>query len=239
MSRVLALLLGSALCLGAQETPKPVNPLPATPVTPAPQPVATPVAPTAPAVIPTTKPVDFKMLDEGLLEEKWFGIQVPFAKVEEADFFWLKPGLDLTGKTLQFMPWDDPVYLRAGRDEKDKARAQKLTDSMPGLIMRNLEAPVAGKITLSRKVGDYQLVGRVVDANAKSTAARFFAPAAIGAAETVTWDFKIVDAKTQEVVGAFHHRVVSATVMSTVDSKLEKWLKVFGPFFLQRSTKAS
>lgn len=219
-----ALLITFSLALQAQEA---TTPVPA----PAPAPAAAPA--------PSPKPVDFKVLDEGLLEEKWFGIQVPFAKVDEADFFWLKPGLDLTGKTLQFMPWDDPVYLRAGRDEKDKARAQKLTDSLPGLIMRNLEAPLAGKVTLSRKAGDYQLVGRIVDANAKSTAARFFAPAAIGAAESVTWDFKIVDAKTQEVVAAFHHRVVSATVMSTVDSKLEKWLKAFGPFFQQRLTKTS
>lgn len=179
------------------------------------------------------------MLDEGLLEEKWFGVQVPFAKADEADFFWVKPGLDLSGKTLQFMPWDDPVYLRTGRDEKDKARAQKLTDSLAGLMMRSLETPLAGKVTLSKKAGEYQLVGRVVDANAKSAAARFFAPAAIGAAESVTWDFKILDTKTQEVVGAFHHRVVSATVMSTVDSKLEKWLKVFGPFFSQRVLKGS
>jgi len=217
-----ALLITFALALNAQEA-----------TTPTP----TPVPAVAPAAAP--KPVDFKVLDEGLLEEKWFGIQVPFTKVEEADFYWLKPGFDLTGKTLQFMPWDDPVSLRAGRDEKDKARAQKLTDSLPGLIMRSLEAPLAAKVTLSRKTGDYQLVGRIVDANAKSTAARFFAPAAIGAAESVTWDFKIVDAKTQEVVAAFHHRVVSATVMSTVDSKLEKWLKAFGPFFLQRLAKAS
>jgi len=217
-----ALLITFALALNAQETPAPA---------PAPAPMA--------AAAPATKAVDFKVLDEGLLEEKWFGIQVPFAQVDEADFFWLKPGLDLTTKTLQFMPWDDPVSLRTGRDDKDKARAQKLTDSLPGLIMRSLEAPLAGKVTLSRKTGDYQLVGRIVDANAKSTAARFFAPAAIGAAESVTWDFKIVDAKTQEVVAAFHHRVVSATVMSTVDSKLEKWLKVFGPFFQQRLTKAS
>lgn len=198
-----------------------------------------PHPPVAGAAAPTAKAVEFKVLDDGLLEEKWFGIQVPFAKADEADFYWVKPGLDLTGKTLQFMPWDDPVYLRAGRDEKDRARAQKLTDSLGGLMMRNMEAPLVGKITLSRKAGDYQLVGRIVDANAKSTAARFFAPAAIGAAETVTWDFMILDAKTREVVGAFHHRVVSATVMSTVDSKLEKWLKGFGPFFLQHTTKAS
>lgn len=206
-----------------------------------------PVAPTAPsptnapaaALAPASKPVEFKVLDDGLLEEKWFGVQVPFTKADEVDFFWVKPGLDLTGKTLQFAPWDDPIYLRAGRDEKDKARAQKLTDSLAGLMMRSLESTLTGKVTLSRKAGDYQMVGRIVDANAKSTAARFFAPAAIGAAESATWDFKIIDVKSQEVVGAFHHRVVSATVMSTIDSKLEKWLKVFGPFFAQRTLKAS
>ena len=45
---------------------------------------------------------------------------------------------------------------------------------------------------------------------------------AIGAAERLIWDFKIHDTMTQEVVGAFHLRVVSASVMSTIDSWLEQ-----------------
>lgn len=229
-----ALLIILSVALQAQEPSAPVAPSTATQAATAPA----AVAPATATPTPISKPVEFKVLDEGLLEEKWFGVQVPFAKADESDFYWVKPGLDLTGKALQFAPWDDPVYLRAGRDEKDKARAQRLTDSLAGLIMRNLESSLAGKVTLGRKAGDFQLVGRIVDANAKSTAARI-APFAIGAAETLTWEFKVIDAKTQEVVGAFHHRVVSATFISSIDSKLEKWLKAFGPFFAQRVIKAS
>lgn len=224
MFRALLLSLSFALTLAAQEPPKPEAP-PASPATaiPAPTTASAATTPVAPAPAPTK-------LDDNLLDPAWFGGSLTFQKAEEADFYWFKPGLDLAGKVLEFAPWDDPAFLKPGRDAKDKERAQKLTDSFPGLLLRGLEPALNGKLKTSRKEGDFLLVGRVVDANAKSTAARFFAPAAIGAGESATMDLKILDAKTKEVVAAFHHRVVSATVMSTIDSKLGKWFKAFGPF---------
>lgn len=234
------LALGLSLPLVAQQAAPAATPAqaaaPAPAATPAPASAAAPApAPkAAPAPGGTTSPV----LDDGLLQTSWFGPGLTFQKAEgdAVDFFWIKPGLDLTGKSLEFGAWEDPVQLKAGRDKKDKERAEKLTDSFPGLLMRGLEPAFGTKIKAVKRGGDYLLIGRIVDANAKSTAARFFAPAAIGAAETATWDFKILDGKTQELVAAFHHRVVSATVMSTIDSKIGKWMKEFGPFLVQKTT---
>ena len=207
---------------------------------PAPAPVTNAVPAAAPAASPKAEAVkpaaaNLPVLDEGLLQTQWFGPGITFEKADQVDFYWIQPALNLSGKTIEFGAWDDPVDLKPGRDKKDKERAQKLTDSFPGLLMRGLAPAFGSKIKESKREGDYVLIGRVVDANAKSTGARFFAPAGIGAAETVTFDFKIIEAKTHEVVAAFHHRVVSATVMSTVDSKIEKWMKDFGPFLVEKA----
>lgn len=215
-------------------------PLAAQQPAPAPQAASAPASNTpAPAAVSAAiiKPVvvDFPVLDEGLLQTQWFGPGITFQKADQVDFYWVEPALNLSGKTIEFGAWDDPVDLKPGRDKKDKERAQKLTDSFPGLLMRGLEPAFGSKIKESKREGDYVLIGRVVDANAKSTGARFFAPAGIGAAETVTFDIKILDAKTHGVVAAFHHRVVSATVMSTVDSKIGKWMKDFGPFLVEKA----
>ncbi|MGH7868057.1 MAG: hypothetical protein ACREP9_10630, partial [Candidatus Dormibacteraceae bacterium] len=205
----LFLALGLVIPMTAQQA-APITPAPSTPVNP---PVAaTTIAATA-SVSPA--PENFPVLDDGLLETKWFGTAITFQKADSIDFYWIKPGLNLSGSTLAFQAWDDPVALKPGRDKKDQERAQKLSDSLPGLLMRGFEPAFGQKVKESKREGDYTLVGRVVDANAKSTGARFFAPAGIGAAETVTWDFKIMDTKSHELVAAFHHRVVSATVMST------------------------
>ncbi len=210
--RLISLLLASAAVLAAQAPPA--------------------AEPKAAASNLATE--NLPVLDESLLQTKWFGPGIAFQKADSVDMYWIKPGLNLSGSTLAFEAWDDPVFLRPGRDSKDKERSQKLSDSFPGLLMRGLEPAFGQKIKESKRDGDFVLVGRVVDANAKSTAARFFTPYAIGAAETVTWDFKSLDGKSHEVVAAFHHRVVSATAMSTIDSKIGKWLKEFGPFLTDK-----
>jgi hypothetical protein len=45
---------------------------------------------------------------------------------------------------------------------------------------------------------------------------------------SVTWDMKIVDMATGELLVAIHHRSVSGTMYSTIDTKLTKWAAEFG-----------
>jgi hypothetical protein len=222
--RLTALALTAAL-LPAQE--------PAPPAVPAPVPAPAPVSAPAPAPRP---PVDAPKLDEGLLDPAWFGEAVPFAKGDDVDFFWVKPGLDLTGRTVWMKPWDDPAMLRKGRDGKDHAKATALTDSFPGMLRGALSGAVNGRVKVSRSEGDVVLLGRFVDANAGSKAAKWLIGLGAGS-ETATWDLKLVDAKTGELLVALHHRAISGTAMSSIDDKLVKWADKFGTFMVQKTLK--
>jgi hypothetical protein len=231
MFRVLTLLVGSSLGFAAQETPKPAsNPAPVAQAS-APA-VAAPQAP-ADQPRPATKAA---LLDEGLLDPAWFGEGVTFAKGEDVDFFWIKPGVDLAGHTVFMKPWDDPAMLRKGRDGKDNAKATELTDSFPGMLRGALTGALNGKAKTSRTEGDLVLVGRFVDANAGSKAAKWLIGLGAGS-ETATWDLKILDAKSGEILLAVHHRAISGTAMSNIQDKLVKWADKFATFVAARAIK--
>ncbi len=247
MSRLLALLLGSALCLGAQDAPKPESTPPASPApsvapalqtAPAPAAPLTPAAPLMPMPAAVPKPAAPKapLQDEGLLDPAWFGEGVTFTKNDDVDFFWIKPGLDLTGHTLYMKPWDDPAMLRKGRDGKDNAKATEITDSFPGMLRGALNGAFNGKAKVSRTEGDLVLVGRFVDANAGSKAAKWLIGLGAGS-ETATWDLKILDPKSGETLLAVHHRAISGTAMSNIQDKLVKWADKFATFVATRATK--
>lgn len=215
--------------LMAQESPKAESTVP---------PVANPVlAPASAApVVAATKPPITETLDKGLLQMAWFGEKVPFVKGDDIDFYWIKPGVNLTGRTIAFKNWDDVVMLEKGRDGKDNSKATALTDAMPSQIRGALSGAFGGKAKVSRTEGDLELVGRVVDCNAGSKAAKFMVGYGAGSA-TLTWDLKVVDAKTHELLMAVHHRVVSATFMSNLEDKVEKWSDKFARFMVQQTLK--
>lgn len=220
----LALLLSLSLAALAQDA--------------TPAPVAAPVATPAPAPTPAPKPAPKAqpLQDDGLLDPAWFGDGVAFAKGDDVDFFWMKPGLDLNGRTIAMKVWEDPAMLRKGRDGKDNAKATALTDSFPGMLRGALSGALTGKVKVSRTEGDLELLGRFVDANAGSKAAKWLIGLGAGS-ETATWDLKIVDAKTKEVLVAVHHRAISGTAMSTIDDKLVKWSDKFGQFMALKAVK--
>lgn len=214
---------GLLLTAQAVETPlpKPAAAVPAAPVAAPP--------PSEPAL---TKP----KLDSGLLDPAWFGSEVAFSKSDDVDFFWIKPGLDITGKVIHMVAWDDPAMLKPGRDGKDNAKATALTDSFPGMLRGAMAGALSGKAKVSRTEGDLLLIGRIVDANAGSKAAKWLVGYGAGS-ETATWDLKIVDTRTKEVLLAVHHRAISGTYMSTIDDKLIKWAEKFGHFLATAALK--
>lgn len=197
-----------------------------------PTPTSAPMAPVPAA----KKPVITETLDKGLLQMAWFGEQVPFTKGEEIDFYWIKPGMNLTGHTIAFKSWDDVVMLEKKRDGKDNSKATALTDAMPSQIRGALSGAFGSKAKVSRTEGDLELVGRVVDCNAGSKAAKFMVGWGAGSA-TLTWDMKIMDSKTHELLMAIHHRVVSASMMSNLEDKVEKWSDKFAQFLVQQALK--
>ncbi|HJW42942.1 MAG TPA: DUF4410 domain-containing protein [Geothrix sp.] len=190
----------------------------------------------APAVTPKPAAPKPALLDDGLLDPSWFGEGVSFTRGDDVDFFWIKPGLDLTGRVLWMKPWDDPAMLRKGRDGKDNAKATELTDSFPGMLRGALTGAFNGKAKVSRTEGDLALTGRFVDANAGSKAAKWLVGLGAGS-ETATWDLKVMDPKTGELLLAVHHRAISGTAMSTIQDKLVKWSDKFATFVASRATK--
>lgn len=228
--RLTLLALALPVALQAQEAAPASAPAPA-PATAAPLPAPAEATPT-----PTATPVEFKVLDDGLLEEKWFGRPVPFAKGDEVDFSWFKEGISLAGRTLWFKAWEDPAMLKKGRDGKDNAKATTLTDSIPATLRGALAGALAGKAKVSRNEGDVLVLGRVVDCNAGSRAAKFLVGWGAGS-EIVTYDLKFVDAATGELLAAVHHRVISGTSLSTIEDKMVKWADKFGAFMAARALR--
>lgn len=178
-------------------------------------------------------------LDDGLLEPGWFGgDEVEFRKTDEIDYLWVKPGLDLTGRTLHVDVWDDPVMLaKKKRDPKDAAKASELTDTFPGRLRGALSHSLDGTATVSRKEGDVVVVGRIVDCNAGSKAAKWIVGMGAGASNA-TWDLKFVDRSSGELLLAVHHRAVSGTHMSEIDDKIVKWLEKFGEALKEGAARA-
>jgi len=170
---------------------------------------------------------DAKKLDKGLLEPAWFGPQVEFRTTDGIDYVWVKPGFSVKGKKLKVDAWGDPQLLGEDRDAKDSAKASELTELMPSRLRGALSASLAGVAETSKDAGDIVVTGRIVDCNAGSKAAKFLVGMGAGAA-TATFDIKMVDKASGELVAAIHHRVVSGTSMSEIDDKVAKWLEQFG-----------
>jgi hypothetical protein len=164
-------------------------------------------------------------LDDGLLDPAWFGGDLEFRRTEQLDYFWVKPGFSLEGKTVQIADWPDPVFLGAKSDvdSKDSARAFQLAGSMANWIRGTLSNSLSGYAQVSKDDGDYELSGRFVDVNAGNKVAKWMVGFGAGSA-TATWDMKLVDKKTGELLVAIHHRSVSGTHMSDIDDKILKWL---------------
>lgn len=178
-------------------------------------------------------------LDEGLLDPAWFGgSDLQFRKTDEIDYLWVKPGFSLAGRTLHIDAWDDPVMLaKKKRDPKDAAKASELTDTFPGRLRGALSHALDGIAGVSRKEGDVIVVGRIVDCNAGSKAAKWIVGMGAGASNA-TWDLKFVDRSSGELLLAVHHRAVSGTTMSEIDDKIIKWLEKFGEVLKQGAERA-
>jgi hypothetical protein len=165
-------------------------------------------------------------LDEGLLDPGWFGEGVEFRTTERIDYLWVKPGFSFKGHKVHAAAWADPVFLQGERDAKDAAKAEELTDLMAGRVRGALSVGLEGIAEVSREEGDLRLEGRFVDVNAGSRMAKMLVGWGAGSA-TATWDMKLIDTSTGEIVWAIHHRSVSGTSISNIEDKVVKWLQAF------------
>jgi len=158
--------------------------------------------------------------DGGLLNYAYFK-NVPLKQdvMENVDWAWIKPGLNLNGHTVTVLKWQN--FKIQSTSDKDITRASVFRAWFPGNLRLACETNWQGKVKVANE-GDILLTGRVVDCNAGSVVAKSLIGFGAGS-ENATWDLALVDKASKEVLAAFHHRVISATGFSTLDTKAQKW----------------
>jgi len=159
--------------------------------------VSTPPSVTVP--VPPTAPVH-TLLDHDLLDPAYFGIDGALMKeTKVADFMWVKPGFSFKGHTLK-VEWGQPHMLASKDDKFDLEAADHLTKVLPLEFSKFMAASLWPAAKVSSTEGDLILTGRIVMINVRS---RFSFSKNI-----LTFDIKIMNAVSGEVVLACHHRVI-------------------------------
>ncbi len=141
-------------------------------------------------------------LDGGLLDPAWFGSAAHFRAIPRLGFDWVKPGLALQGRTLRIQPWDKPAWLGRAREGRDRAFAEDQRTALLDGLADGLQKGLAGIARVSRTEGDVLVEGRVVDAAGESPDAQF------SGVVSLTFDLKLVDAVSGELLAAFHQTLV-------------------------------
>lgn len=164
-------------------------------------------------------------LDEGRLDPAWYGgDDVVFKETGQIDYLWVKPGADLDGRTFHFKEWPEPEFIgpkATERDEDDRRLARQMANDMHNSFA---EIWSTNGLSASTDSGDIVVEGRIVDCSTGNRAAKIIVGLGAGAGSTVI-DVRFRDAATGDIVGGFHHRVVSGTSWSTTGSKFYKWVK--------------
>lgn len=153
-----------------------------------------PILLTAPMLLVAQAPLP----DEGRLDPAWFGTAAVFQPSKALGFQWVKPGLDLRNRRLRLKSWEPTAWILGPRGQKDQLLLARLERSLlPGLA-KGLKRGLKGNLPVSPDEGDLLLVGRVVDAVGEGGDTISFGTASL------SFDLKLVDGDTGELLGAFH-----------------------------------
>jgi hypothetical protein len=152
-------------------------------------------------------------LDHDLLDPAYFGIDGALMKeTKVADFMWVKPGFSFKGHTLK-IEWEKPCLLVPKDEKLDLDVADHLTKVLPREFAKAMSTSLWPSAKVSTTEGDLVLTGRIVMINVRS---RFSFSKNI-----LTFDLKIMNAATKEVVLACHHRVIPYGVAGSGEESLE------------------
>lgn len=160
-------------------------------------------------------------LDDGRLDPAWFAPAAVLQPSKTLGFQWLKPGLDLRGRTLRVNVWEPPAWLLGRRTTKDQLFLGRLERTLVPELAKGLQRGLKGAIPVSLADGDVILVGRVVDAVGEADDALF------SGAASLSFDLKLVDGDTGELLGAFHDTLkgLNADILS---SQYASWCENLG-----------
>jgi len=175
-------------------------------------------------------------LDDGLLDPKWFGEGVAFTEAKGIDYVWIKPGLNLTGKTIHIKVWEDPIVPKRGLFGRHEKTAKIHTKNFPPKLQKALAQVLEGRAKISESEGDAVLIGRFVAAKAQSGYSFGIGGGGLEiSSESATWDLKITDAKTGEPLLALHHRVFGINI--PIELRLSQWANHFAAFVVDKALK--
>ena len=137
-------------------------------------------------------------LDEGRLDPSWFGSGAVFRPSKELGFQWLKPGFDFSARKIRLKAWEPAAWLLGKRAMKDQSFLSRLEGNLPKNLEQKLQRGFKGAVAVSPAPGDAVLVGRVVDAVGEADDYMAMGPVVL------SFDIKLVDGETGELLGAFH-----------------------------------
>lgn len=160
-------------------------------------------------------------LDGGRLDPAWFGPGAAFQPSKALGFQWLKPGLDLRGRAVQLGSWEAPAWVLGKRDLKDQTFLTRVEGALPAALERGLRRGLKGSVPVSATTGDVHLVGRIVDAIGQAD--DYMAAGRVA----LSFDLKLVDGKTGELLGAFHDTLESGAP-DYIPGRFERWSEDLG-----------
>jgi len=160
-------------------------------------------------------------LDEGRLDPSWFGAGVVFQPSKALGFQWLKPNLDLRHRSLRLQAWEPTAWVQGPRAGKDQAFLARVAPELPGDLERGLKRGLKGTLPVSSTVGDVVLVARVSDALGADDDYMAVRPL------TLSFDLKLVDGDSGEVLAAFHDTITGPNT-DAVSHHFGRWCEALG-----------
>jgi hypothetical protein len=160
-------------------------------------------------------------LDGGRLEPDWFGPGVTFQSTKALGFQWLKPGLDLRRRSIRLKAWEPAAWVLGKRALKDQAFLQRVEDALPGHLEKGLRRGLKGSLPVSQASGDLHLIARVVDAVGQAD--DYMSMGAV----VLSFDLKLVDGDTGELLGAFHD-TLEGTNPEAIPVRFGRWCEDLG-----------
>jgi hypothetical protein len=149
-------------------------------------------------LLPTVLVGQATTLDHGRLDPAWFGPGAVFQPSKALGYQWLRPGLLLQHRSLRLKDWEPAAWLLGKRATKDEVLLGRFEGTLVPDLAKGLKRGLRGSIPVSRTEGDVLLVGRVVDAVGEADDGLSFGGVSL------SFDLKLVDGDTGELLGAFH-----------------------------------